>query len=473
MFAYPWGQAGTPLEHMPGPDQWHLRLFQDLADHVRNNLLRHDIGLQLEQWYSATASGHGVGKSACVAWLIQWLMATRPDTRGTVTANTENQLVTKTWPELGKWHAMSIVKDWFVWTATQYYYRRYPEDRRKNYCITATPWSPETTEGFAGLHNAGGSVVLIFDEASAVPDKLWEVAEGALTDGEGFFFAFGNPTRTTGRFYNAVHKDRALWHTYNVDSRNVRITNKNQLDRMIKQYGVDSDVVRVRVRGLFPKGSSNGFIATEVVEAAAFRNVVQDPGAALVLGLDVARFGDDKTVAQFRQGPDARSIPTYQWSGLDTMQVAAKVSDLIDYYKPDSVVIEGGGPGSGVIDSLRSRGYKVLEIHPGGSAQDSDQFVNLRAEMWHRMREWLQTGCLNDMRELHDDLAAPEYRFTEKDNKLQLESKRDMKKRGLPSPDFGDALALTFAVKVARRDAKNRARKGTRIAAGVDTEMVV
>lgn len=474
MFAYPWGQKGTPLEKMPhGPDKWHRELFLSLAEHVVSNLGRLDRGEHFEQWFSAIASGHGVGKSACVAWLIQWIMATRPDTRGTVTANTENQLTTKTWPELAKWHAMSIIKEWFTWTNTQYYYALYPEDKRKNYCITAVPWSPETTEGFAGLHNAGGAVLLIFDEASAIPDKLWEVAEGAMTDGEGFFFAFGNPTRTSGRFYDAFHKNRNLFYTQSVDSRSVRITNKALIDRLIKQYGVDSDVVRYRVRGLFPRGSSNGFIDVAPVEAAAARTLTPDPGAPLVLGIDVARFGDDKSVALFRQGADCRSIPLFAWSGLDTMQLAAKLSDLIDHYKPDLTVIEGAGVGAGVIDALRGRQYKVLEVYPGGSALDDSQFGNQRAEWWSKLRDWLVTGCLPDNRELQDDLTGPEYRFNDKTHKLMLESKIEMKRRGLPSPDFGDALALTFAVKVARRDSKGRRSSGPRIAAGVDTDMVI
>lgn len=465
MFAYPWGVKGTPLENHTGPDKWHLELFKQLTEHVTGNMARKDAGLDLEPWASAIVSGHGVGKSAVVAWLIQWLMATRYNCRGAVTANTESQLEKKTWPELAKWHSMFIAKHWFVWTSTQYYYALCPPEERKNYCIDAIPWSEERTEGFAGLHNETSAVVVIFDEASAIADKLWEVAEGAMTDGEPFMFAFGNGTRPYGRFYECFNKFREFWRKFHVDSRFVRITNKLVLQKIIDKYGEDSDEARVRVKGQFPKGSANGYIKAEETDIAIHRELVPDFDAPLILAVDVARYGDDKTVLRWRKGPDARSIKPRHYHGLDTQQVADKVAEAIDETDPDATIIEGSGVGGGVVDALKRMNYRVIEVNPGRVARNKTDYFNVRAEMHGELKEWLRnSGCINDEPDLVADLTKVEYRYNDK-NQLILESKKDMKDRGLPSPDDGDSLALTFSARVSRLDAvarrSNRRRKTT------------
>lgn len=477
MFCWPWGKKNTPLEAFPdGPDNWHRELLTALGKHVAGNLLRKDLGEDMEPWFSAVASGHGVGKSALVAWLIHWLMSTRIDFRGIVTANTQAQLETKTWPELSKWHAMAINKHWFTWTNTQYYYALYPEAQRKNYSFIAQPWSEERTEAFAGLHNASSGVCMLFDEASAIPDKIFEVAEGAMTDGEGFFFCKGNPTRTNGRFHAAFHQHRGLWHTQSVDSRTVRITNKKLIERLITQYGEDHDVVRVRVKGMFPRGSSTGFFPAEIIDLGVQAEVNADPGAPLILAIDVARsLSGCKTIFKFRQGKDARSIPARKLQTNDTMVVADHAAELINYYQPDAVVIEAGGPGAGVIDKLKRMGHKVTELHPHTPAP-GPQWANKRAWAHDRCREWMASGgAIEDDPELIFDLQNIQFKFRETDTALVIASKQVMQREGFPSPDNSDGLVLTFAVDPPRRDTvtsrHSRFIKPTRIAKNVDYDV--
>ena len=459
MFAFPWGKPGTPLERHPdGPDKWTRDLFKQLAAHVTANLVRRDNGDHLDPFRAAVASGHGIGKSATVAWIILWLMSTRVNCRGIVTANTENQLLGKTWPELAKWHQMAINKHWFTWTASQFYFSQYNEDARKTYMFEAVTWSENRTEGFAGLHNENSAVVMIFDEASGLPRKISEVAAGAMTDGEPFWFKFGNPTVSSGDFYDCFHgPQRDQWWKLSVDSRSVRITNKRYLQELVDTHGEDSDFVRVRVRGLFPRAGDKAFIPTDLAEAATRRTPEKDDGAALVIGVDPARHGADRSVICFRRGRDAQTIPWLTYRGMSTEQLAFRVAECIDRWEPDMVVIDGVGVGGGVVDVLKNAGYRVTEVNGGGRADDPKRFYNKRAEIWDGMKDWLKTGAIPDDRDLVADLTGIEYKYTNS-QQLQMEKKEDLKKRGLASPDLADALSLTFARNIARRDSRN-ARK--------------
>jgi hypothetical protein len=444
--AFPWGQTGTELESFPGPRVWQ----RDTAALIRD-LLAAGVELQ-EAVQIAVASGHGIGKSAFVAMIILWSISTRIDTRGVVTANTENQLTTKTWPELAKWHRLSVCREEFIFTATALYSA--DKEHEKNWRIDATPWSETNTEAFAGLHNKGRRLLLIFDEASAIADKVWEVAEGALTDSdtEIIWLAFGNATRNTGRFRECFGKFKHRWQGRQIDSRTVEGTNVAQFAKWVEDYGEDSDFVRTRVRGQFPRAGALQFISSEVVEAAKTRRLShKDPGAPFILGVDIARFGDDKSVIRGRQGRDGRPFRPIKWRGMDTNFSAGKVMEAIELYQPDAVFIDGGGVGAGVIDILRSRSYKVIEVNFGSKAGKELIYANKRAEMWGECRDWLETGSIDEDQELTDDLVGPEYGF-DKDGRYLLEKKPDMKSRGLASPDDGDAFALTFAHPVHRKD---------------------
>lgn len=449
--AFPWGEPG-PLQPHSGPDTWQLWVLEQ----VRDGLSPHKA-VQV-----AVASGHGPGKSALVAWLILWAIATEVDARGVVTANTDAQLRGKTWPEVTKWYRLAkLIPGLFQVTATALYSR----ERERTWRIDIVPWSENNTEAFAGLHNQGRRLIVIYDEASAIPDVIWETTEGALTDDntEIIWAVFGNPTRNTGRFRECFGRFRHRWTTKQVDSRSARLTNKTLIEQWIKDYGDDSDFVRVRVKGQFPRAGSMQFIGSDVAEAAA--SATRDPPVGvydpLVMGVDVARYGDDQTVIWIRRGRDARTYPPIRIRGQDTMTVAARVAELNNQYKPDAIFIDEGGVGAGVVDRCRFLKLPVVGVHFGAKADSSVEtsegrvgYANKRAEMWGVMRDWLNGGMIPDDPEILADLTGVEYGYTMKEGRdcIILEKKEDMKKRGLASPDNADALALTFAYPVAKSD---------------------
>lgn len=440
---FEWGKG--ELKDYNGPREWQATILEDIGQHLRDPAKRF-LPLRI-----AVASGHGIGKSATISMVINWAMSTCDDTRVVVTANTENQLRTKTWPEVAKWTRLSLSRDWWQIPAMSIYSNEPGHD--KSWRADATPWSENNTEAFAGLHNKGKRIVLIFDEASKIADKVWEVAEGALTDEntEIIWLAFGNPTLNTGRFRECFGRYRHQWLTYQIDSRTVDGTNKAYLNELVETHGEDSDLVRVRVRGQFPRQSVSQFISSEDVENAQAREVELDRGAPLIMGVDIARFGDDRCVIRYRRGRDAKSIPAVKWAGKDVHFSSNKIAEEIKLHKPDAIFIDGGGVGGGVIDNLKAWGFRVIEINFGSEAGDSKKYHNKRAEMWGLARDWMPTGALEVDSDLKQDLIGPEY-FFDKDGRIQLEKKEDMKKRGLASPDDGDALCLTFARPVARLD---------------------
>jgi hypothetical protein len=327
------------------------------------------------------------------------------------------------------------------------------------------PWSERNTEAFAGLHNKERRILVVFDEASAIPDIIWETTEGALTDAntEIIWCVFGNPTRNTGRFRECFPGQRHSkeWKTKQVDSREVSLTNKAQMESWIGAYGEDSDFVRVRVRGVFPRTGEMEFISSEAVEAAATRDPESFPHDPLVIGVDVARFGANETVIYFRKGRDARSIPPVRLRGASVVQVATKVSEVYSTHKIDAVFIDGGGVGGGVVDNVRALSIHCFDIQFGGKSEslgfvwgaDGERYANKRAEMWGSMRSWLKGGAIHADTDLRAQLIGPTYTYNLK-NEIILERKEDMMKRGLDSPDLADALALTFAmpVQATRRD---------------------
>lgn len=462
MAVFPWGQphlpdgSENPLKDKKGPEDWQREELVALGEHIKENIERVAIGLDMLVWKSAYASGHGVGKSAMTAWIIIFLMSTRADTRGVVTASTQFQLEDKTWPELSKWHNLAINKHWFNWMATGFVFAAYPESKQKNYKVTAATVSEQKTEAFAGLHNEGKTVFVLFDEASGVHGKVWEVSEGALTDGEAFFFAFGNPTRPDGEFADCFDKHATIYRHRHIDSREVSHTNKSALQGIIDKYGIDSDEVKVRIRGLFPSQAFNGFISVETARMAIERELIVDHGAALIMAVDVARFGVDSSVIGFRRGRDARSIPFKKFKGLDLVKLAAIAMREADIHKPDAIVVEATGVGAGLIDIMRDRGYKIIEVHPGAAAEKYDLYVNRRAEYWSLMRDWLfEQGCITDQDGMFTQLTSILYMLDRHEQRVKLEPKEEIKKRGLPSPDDADTLALTFAVRIARRDRTN------------------
>jgi len=447
MGAFPWGENDSRLKDFPeGPEAWQ----KEILDGIKNGLLDINKAIQL-----AVASGHGVGKTALVSWIILWAIATKPDTRGVITANTETQLKTKTWAELGKWFHMFIAKDFFSFTATAVFARDTAHE--KTWRVDMVPWSERNTEAFAGLHNKGRRILVVFDEASAIPDIIWETTEGALTDAdtEILWCVFGNPTRNTGRFRECFPGQRHAkeWKTKQVDSREVSLTNKAQIQSWIDAYGEDSDFVRIRVRGVFPRTGEMEFISAEDVEAAAQAEATSQPTDPLVIGVDVARYGANETVIWFRKGRDARTIPPICLRGANTVQVATKISEVVNQYRIDGIFIDGGGIGGGVIDNCRALHIHVFDVQFGAKPDrigfawgaEGENYANKRAEMWGCMRGWMKTGAIPYDADLKAQLIGPTYTLNLK-SEILLEKKEDMMKRGLESPDRADALALTFAM---------------------------
>jgi hypothetical protein len=462
MYAFPWGQPGTALAGESGPEPWQREVLEKLGDGLDQRDRTPDEAVRL-----AVASGHGIGKSALVAWIILWALSTLPDTRGVVTANTEGQLRTKTWPELAKWHALAVNKSWFTYTATSLFYSALPGHDR-TWRVDAITWSENNTEAIAGLHNKGRRAFALFDEASSIADGVWETIEGALTDAgtELFWLTFGNPTRTTGRFRECFAGGRFAhrWQPRQIDSRSVSMTNKTQIATWVHDYGEDSDFVRVRVKGEFPRAGTMQFIDSERVQHAVARELFKDPTAALVMGVDIARQGEDQTVIRFRRGLDARSIPAVKFRIPDLMVTAGRVMELVNSHEPDAVFVDGTGIGWGVVDRLSQLGCSTvrgIDFGAGADRTDSSEaavrYANKRAEMWGHMKEWCRFGCLPDDRSLLADLTAVDYGYDATDA-IRLERKDDMRKRGLASPDDGDALALTFAYPVERRTAQEEWR---------------
>lgn len=452
LFAFPWG---TDALQAPGPRTWQAEVNQQIAEHLGNPETRH-MPCRI-----ARASGHGIGKSGEIAMLNKWALDTCVDTRIIITANTESQLLTKTSPELQKWSRLSVTSDWFKPTATSLASTMIGHDRAWRSDLVT--WSENNTEAFAGLHNLGKRIVLIFDEASGIVDNVWEVAMGALTDEETeiIWLAFGNPTQNTGSFRECFGKYRHLWQSKQIDSRTVEGTNKPYLDEIVKTYGEDSDIAKVRVRGMFPSASSMQFIGLDTVEAAQARDVPAMLGSdPLIYGVDCARFGDDSSVLAKRCGRDARSRPWKRWHKMDSMLIAGDIALEAQRDHPDAIFVDAGNIGAAVVDRLRQLlpDIPVIEVWFGGEGRDAElepgvaiHTANKRSEIWTRMRAWLRGGAIPDHERLRDDLIGPQYSFAGDESSVMLERKKDMKKRGLASPDDGDALACTFAEPVMPR----------------------
>lgn len=477
LFAYPWGKENTPLERHQGPRSWQRDVLQAITAHLKAQTDKVTLELTPEMFRMATASGRGIGKSALVSWLADWMMTTRIGSTTIITANTEPQLKTRTFAEVGKWTTLLINSHWFDPTVlsirpAEWFKAAMVEqlkiDPMYYYCMGQL-WSEENPDAFAGIHNPKG-VLLVFDEASGIPNPIFTVSEGFFTEPvvDRYWCIFSNPRRNSGGFYDCFNEHKAYWHLRQIDSRTVEGTDQALFERMIRQYGVESDTVKVEVLGQFPTQGTKQFISNTIVKAAQDRAVEPDPGAPLVMGVDVARYGDDASVIRFRQGRDARSIPPMRFKERDNMYVANEIARLIDKMKPDAVNIDAGN-GTGVIDRLREMGYRVTEVWFGGSST-SKEWANKRTEMWADLRDWLGGGCIDLDHGLFRDLTSPEYDYFGKaQDAVMLESKESLKGRGLPSPDDGDALALTFAGRVARRDAKaGKYGRKAAVAQGID-----
>jgi hypothetical protein len=468
-FVYPWGKKNTPLEHFPGgPRRWQREVMQDITDHVQRQKKRGDLALPFEAFKAAVAAGRGIGKSALLGMIAHWIASTRIGSTTLISANTEPQLRLTTFPEIKKWFKMAINAHWFEDTALSIgpapWFAKQIEKQWNTdtsyYHVQAKLWQEENPDAYAGPHSQIG-MLLLFDESSGIPVSIANVANYYFTDVKNpcrLWIAFSNPRHNSGFFYDCFHKtdekgNRIWTNTRQIDARTVEDSDQKFIADKIAEDGIDSDTVRIEILGQFPNAGTNQFIANATVHEAQTRVLTPDNGAPLIMGVDIARFGDDSSVARFRQGRDARSIPAVKWKKSDNVASADKVAWLIDTFKPDGVFIDQG-EGTGVIDILRSRKYRIHEVAFGGTQGVSPEWANKRTEMYAKVRQWLPGGCIDADPLLFGDLTAPTYDFHGKaKDKIILEPKEGMKSRLRRSPDDGDALALTFAGNVARRDA--------------------
>jgi hypothetical protein len=452
-FVFPWGLKDTPLEHFTGPRKWQEKILRQMTTHIARNGVK-DLP---EMFRMAVASGRGIGKSALVSWIIIWMLSTRLGATIIVTANTEQQLRSRTWAELGKWMTLSMNAHWFQKTATTikpapWFQKALEEDLKIDtgyYYAQAQLWSEENPDAFAGIHSSYG-VCLIMDEASGIPAPIYSVSEGFFSEptANRYWFTFSNPRRNSGPFYDSFHSKKNFWQNLQIDSRTVEGTDKSLFEKMIEQYGEDSTVSRVEVMGEFPQSDDDTVIPMQLIRDAINREVSLTPSEPILWGLDVARFGGDNSALCVRQGNTVFEITSF--ASMDLMQLCGVIKNRYDdatvMDKPQEILVDVIGIGAGVVDRLREQNLPVRGINVSESPSSKKNYLNLRAELWFAIKDWLaQRDCRLPMDdELASELAAPLYKYTST-GKIKIESKDDMRKRGIKSPDKADALALTMA----------------------------
>ena len=393
----------------------------------------------------AIRSGHGVGKSALLSWVVLWWMLTHFPAKVACTAPTAHQLEDVLWGEIAKWHrrlpepfaSLLVVKgDRVEWGAAP----------GESFAVARTA-RKETPEAFQGFHS--DHMLFLVDEASGVEDVIFEVGQGSMSTVGAKTVMAGNPTRTSGYFFDAFHRLRERWWTRCVPCAASARVSKSYPAEVAETFGLDSNVYRVRVLGEFPLSEDDVVIPLHLCESAIDRAVEPSGVFRVVWGVDVARFGADRTALAKRQG-NVLLTPIQSWHGKDMMQVAGIVRaewDTTDKQdRPSEIIVDVIGMGAGVVDRLREMGLPVRGVNVAEAPAAGERYLRLRDELWFKARDWLADL---DARLPRDDaliaeLTAPKYALTSS-GKLQVERKEDMKKRGLRSPDLADAFIHTFA----------------------------
>jgi phage terminase large subunit len=393
-------------------------------------------------------SGHGVGKTTTLAWLIIWFMLTRYPQKTVCTAPTTAQLYDALMSETRKW-IQELPQDLqvlFVISAESIELRSAPDTSFVSFRTSR----PETPEALQGVH--AENVLLIVDEASGIHEKVFESAQGSMSGHNAITILAGNPVRGSGLFYDTHRKPEVMkrWLSIHVSCLDTDLVSTDYPQMIADQYGEDSNVYRVRVLGEFPSADDDTVIALELADSALNRDVAPT-FAKPVWGLDVARFGNDRTALAKRKG-NVLMEKVKSWRNLDTMEVAGRVKAEYDATpekeRPVAICVDVIGLGAGVVDRLKELGLPVRGINVSESPALTDRYRNLRAELWYgKVRSWFQKRDVNlagDM-DLSGELTTVRFKITS-NGKVQIESKDEMKKRGKPSPDIADAFVLTFAV---------------------------
>lgn len=427
----------------------------------------------------ALKASKGPGKSTLLAWLIWWFLATRAHPKVVCTSITGDNLKDGLWAELSKWQKRSdFLREYFTWTASRIAAVEHPD----TWWCSARTWpkggdASQQADTLAGVH--ADHVMFVLDESGGIPDAVAAAAEGGLANAskeegrEAFLLLAGNPTHLEGPLYRACTSERAMWWVKEIsgdpdDPNRAPRVSIDWAREQIAKYGRDNPFVLVNVFGRFPPSSSDTLFGPDTV-ADAMRRVI--PEAAYkqdvkVLGVDVARYGDDRTVIALRQGRVVFQPKVLR--NLDTMQVAGQVALIFDKHRPDGLFVDQATFGAGVVDRLLQLGYPAIGVDFGGKPVTDTKFANRRSEMWFRLAEWVGAGgVLPDVPELVSELTAPKYKF-DAHNKLLLEKKAEIKKRTGVSPDIADAIALTHAQPVAPRAVREVLQQRQTVGRAVD-----
>jgi hypothetical protein len=455
MFAYPWGEPG-PLANYEGPDDNQKEFLNSLGEEVKRR--KFNGSEPVMPIYMSETSGHGTGKSVMGAWIANWILSTRPYSKGTVSAGSWLQLKNRTWAEIRRWTRLCITGHWFEVQSMGVYHKAFPEQWK----VMAQSCKEENAQSFAGQHAADSTSWYLFDEASEVPDKVKETAEGGMTDGEPMMFAWGQPVRNSGWFYKVCFGKDKWENSRRVDSRTSRFTNKPLVDQWIKDYGIDSDFVKVRLLGLPPSADELQYIDKARIEAAMKRTVTALHDDPLIAGFDVSGGGKAWNVIRFRRGLDGKpaDLDPIRIPGEkdpDRSQRVGLCAEILSDRRPGrqvAAMFVDAAFGAPIVERLKMLGFSnVYEVSFGSQSPDAYS-LNMRAYMWKKAKDWLLLGSLPSDSNLPEEhglatqLAIPGYHINNT-GKLVIESKADIQERGEASPDDADAFCLTFAQPVA------------------------
>lgn len=385
-------------------------------------------------------AGHGVGKSTCCSWILLWHLCTRMPQKAVVTAPTAGQLFDALFSELKHWanKLPSSLRDNIEIYSDRIVQKGAPESS----FISARTSSAERPEALAGIHSE--HVLLIADEASAIPEAVFESAAGSMSGHAATTILIGNPTRNTGLFFRTHHQLKGDWKTLHVSCLDNPLVSNDFVNQIKETYGEGSNAFRVRVLGEFALRDDDSLIAADLVDAAMSRDVALDPEADLIFGCDIARYGSDRSVICKRRGNVV--IEMRHWSGEDLMGTVGRIVHEAKLDKPAVIAVDSIGLGGGVADRLRELKYNVVDVNVAESNALNQQAARLRDELWLSTKEWLETRAVKLPKDddLRAELIGPTYAFTS-NGKIKVESKSELKRRGMRSPDLADALCLTFA----------------------------
>lgn len=390
-------------------------------------------------------SGHGVGKSTLDAWAVIWFLSTHYPAKVPCTAPTAHQLEDVLWPEIAHWH-QKMPDAWrklYEQKADKFELKGDP----KNSFAVARTGNKSNPEALQGFHSE--NLLFVLDEASGIDDVVFEVASGALSTPHARVLMTANPTRVSGYFYESHNRMADQFHCMHVPCQASTRVSDEYASEMAAQYGLDSNIYRVRVLGEFPRSEDDVAIPYELVESAVGRDVSPINGAPRIWGVDVARFGGDRSTLVKRFGNRMDEAPKV-WRQKDTMQLAGLVHEEWDTtpkrVRPDQINVDVIGIGAGVVDRLKELGLPVYGVNVAESPSHKDRYMRLRDQLWFDAREWFDGRDVHlvDDQPLIGELTSLKYEITSA-GKLKIESKDDAKKRGIPSPDIADAFVMTFA----------------------------